>query len=307
MIYPDFNELIALKASAMHMSFSSRKKVASNMSGDYISPFRGQGLDFEEVREYRPGDDVRNIDWRVTARSGVAHTKIFKEERQRTSLLCIDVNTYMRFATRGTFKSVRAAQVAALLAWQANKENDQLGACLFGDVPAQKAIGLEYIKPNKSRKSIMTLFKTLSDRNINESASQIDMDVAINHLNKVAPTGSVIYVISDFNHTPAELEKQISLLKKRCTIVFIAINDVSDHTIPDIGSLMFRQDEKQKLYVNTSNNKAREKYYNDWHEMRVKLKELTVKYNIGLISLNTNDDLLYELIFGFKQIKNRIK
>ena len=112
-------------------------------SGDYASPFRGQGLAFHEVREYRFGDDIRSIDWRVTARTDKPHVKVFTEERERTVILCIDANAAMRFGTRGTFKSVQAARAAALLGWQANGSNDRVGCIVFGDVPG----GMQFFAP----------------------------------------------------------------------------------------------------------------------------------------------------------------
>src|SRR5271155_4260155 len=106
MLYPDFDELVALRNKAARLSLASARQSMAIASGDYTSPFRGQGLVFHEVREYRFGDDIRSIDWRVTARTGKPHVKVFIEERERTVILCINANASMRFGTRGTFKSV---------------------------------------------------------------------------------------------------------------------------------------------------------------------------------------------------------
>src|SRR5271156_6307745 len=134
MLYPDFNELMQLGQKASRLQIVSGRRSMAAGSGDYASPFRGQGLSFHEVREYRFGDDIRSIDWRVTARTDKPYVKVFTEERERTVILCVDTNAAMRFGTRGTFKSVQAARAAALLGSQASSSNDRVGCLLFGDV-----------------------------------------------------------------------------------------------------------------------------------------------------------------------------
>src|SRR5579862_7094005 len=113
MLYPDFNDLISYKERKLGKLQLARRKVSATATGNHHSPFRGQGLEFDAVREYVPGDDIRNIDWRVTARTGSPHLKVFQEERERHIVLCVDMNATMRFGTRNTFKSVQAARVAA--------------------------------------------------------------------------------------------------------------------------------------------------------------------------------------------------
>jgi uncharacterized protein (DUF58 family) len=145
MLYPDFNELVSLGHKASRLQLVSGLQSTAASSGNYASPFRGQGLAFHEVREYRFGDDIRSIDWRVTARTNKPHLKVFTEERERTVILCIDANAAMRFGTRGTFKSVQAARAAALLGWHANVSNDRVGCIVFGDVPD----GLQFFRPTR--------------------------------------------------------------------------------------------------------------------------------------------------------------
>src|ERR1700722_4557819 len=128
MLYPDFNELAAFKDRRACLSHISQKAVKSIVPGNHHSPFRGQGLEFDSVRKYVPGDDIRNIDWRVTARTDSPHLKIFKEERERHILLCVDMNAAMRFGTKKTFKSIQAAHIAALLGWRGMANNDRISA-----------------------------------------------------------------------------------------------------------------------------------------------------------------------------------
>ena len=116
---PHLDDLFELRHRAHAIGLASRHRVGSPLSGLYASVFRGQGMDYEETREYREGDEIRNMDWRVTARTGVPHLKVFREERERSVVLCVDAGPHMHFGTRGTFKCVQAARAAALLVWAA--------------------------------------------------------------------------------------------------------------------------------------------------------------------------------------------
>ncbi|BCG63491.1 MAG: hypothetical protein methR_P1210 [Methyloprofundus sp.] len=300
MLFPDFNELVALKAKTSRLAFSSDRSVTSISSGDFHSPFRGQGLEFEEVREYAHGDDIRNIDWRVTARTNMPHTKVFKEERERSVLLCVDMNSSMRFGTRSTFKSVQAARIAALLGWQANSNNDRLGGCLFGDA----AEGMQFIACQRSRSSLWAMLKKLSDTSINEQAEYIPLDDVLLHVNKAAPTGALIYIVSDFSHIGENLEQQLNRLRQRCDVVLITVDDVADQYIPPIGTVLFSGKEA-KTYVNTDSQSGRKAYAEQWLQTRNKLQKIATKLGIGVISISTDGDAYKDLFFGLKRIALR--
>jgi uncharacterized protein (DUF58 family) len=160
MLYPDFRELMELGVRTPGMDLAARRKAVSVMTGDYKSPFRGRGLEFEEVRAYAPGDDVRNIDWRVTARTGRPHLKLYSEDRERSVLVCIDRNDSMRFGTRVTFKSIQAARAAALIGWAAVRDNDRIGSSLFGNVPE----GQRFFGPRRSRRSLWRMLKLFATK-----------------------------------------------------------------------------------------------------------------------------------------------
>lgn len=158
MLYPDLNDLVRFGDLKVHLMHPSCRSVKSKMSGGHRSSFRGQGLEFDSVREYVPGDDIRNIDWRVTARTGSPHLKIFKEERERSVVICVDMNATMRFGTRNTFKSVQAARIAALLGWSAIASQDRVSACFFGDIPE----AIQFFGPKRTGKSFCSLLKVLA-------------------------------------------------------------------------------------------------------------------------------------------------
>lgn len=301
MLYPDFDELVALKSHASQLSLASNRAVTSTSTGDHSSPFRGQGLEFEEVREYAAGDDIRSIDWRVTARTGSPHTKVFKEERERSVIICVNANTTMRFGTRGTFKSVQAARVAALLGWQANSNCDRLGACIFGDV----ADGMQFFAPKRSRASLWAMLKQLSDPNIISQPQPVTLEETLQHVNKAAPTGALIYIISDFASINDGLEQQLANLQKRCNVVLITIDDPADHTIPPVGTLLCSKNAQEKCYVNTDSQSGRENYRKGWQEIRGNLERIASRLGVRLLSIGTDSNIQKELSLGLKRISKQ--
>ncbi|OJW50253.1 MAG: hypothetical protein BGO67_02700 [Alphaproteobacteria bacterium 41-28] len=301
MLYPNFEELVALKKKTLNSLVCSKRKVVSNIVGDRQSPLRGQGLEFEEVRAYAPGDDIRNIDWRVTARTGAPHTKVFRQERERNIIVCVDVNVAMRFGTKGTFKSIQAARVAALLGWNTIRKNDKLGACLFGDVPD----GIQFFKPRRSHKILWTMFKALSNTNLEESAPHISLENMLSHIHKVVPTGTLTYIISDFSCFHSTLGQQLNDLKKRSDVILITIDDPADQHIEPVGPILFVGNSHEKFYANTDIQIERETYAMQWHQTRKTLQQIAEKLDIGIISIATDVDASTELFYGLKGIQKR--
>lgn len=301
MLYPDFNDLVALKERKSGLVHPSHRSVKSIVSGSHHSPFRGQGLEFDSVREYVPGDDIRNIDWRVTARTGAPHLKIFKEERERHILLCVDMNAAMRFGTKNTFKSVQAARVAALLGWQGIDQHDRVSACLFGDVPG----GIQFFAPKRNRTSMCAILKTLA--NPPAENHHIPLEAIFRPVDQAAHTGSLLYFISDFMDINANFqnEAEISRLKKRCEVVFIAINDQADKAIFPVGTLGFCANGGEKIYANTDSIAGREAYAVQWKENRQRLYAITSGLKIPMLELTTESNVQRDLILGLKKIAKR--
>lgn len=299
MLYPQFLDLVAYKhRTAAHTS--SMNRVKSTMVGDHHSPFRGQGLEFDSVRPYVPGDDIRNIDWRVTARAGTPHLKIFREERERHRLLCIDMNASMRFGTRKTFKSVQAAHAAALLGWAGLAQHDCVSGCLFGDVPQ----GIQLFPPKRTSSSFASLLKTLSEPTT--TYHHVAMEEALEQINRAARTGSLIYLISDFMEFKRHphLEATLSSLNQRCDMIFIAVNDPADQSLPSIGTLAFSQDQ-DRVVIDTDNPSGRKAYADRWDQNRQALYHLTARYKVPLIELSTESDIKRDLLLGLKMIAYR--
>lgn len=296
MLYPDLNDLISYKERKLDKTQLARRKVSSTAPGNHHSPFRGQGLDFDAVREYVPGDDIRNIDWRVTARTGSPHLKLFKEEKERHTIICMDMNSTMRFGTRNTFKSIQAARCASLLGWRALAHQDRLSACFFGDVTG----GLHYFATKRTRQAFCKILKTLAEPPAEHH--EVPLDFALQHICRVAHPGSLIYLISDFMNLSPELEKSgLNRLNKTCDVVFISINDVADQALVPVGIIGF-SGQNEKLYIDTDHMKGRAAYTEQWESNRKKLRALTERFKIPLISLSTESNIHRDLLLGLKSI-----
>lgn len=301
MLYPNFKELEALKNKKSLFLNPSHRSVKSIVPGNHHSPFRGQGLEFDSVREYVPGDDIRRIDWRVTARTGSPYLKIFKEERERHILICVDMNRSMRFGTKNTFKSVQAARAAAILGWQGLAQHDSVGACLFGDV----ANGIQYFDSQRSRKSFCQLLKILTEPCVEEHDTSIN--AALQHIDKASKTGSLIYVISDFLDIDNHFLHNANLnrLNKKSDVVFISINDRLEQSMYPLGTIEFCADESNAAFINTESISGRNAYAALWNENRKRLQQATLKFKIPMIKLTTESDIQNELILGLKSIGKR--
>lgn len=289
MLYPDFNDLISYKNQKRDKMQSARRKVSGAQSGNHHSPFRGQGLDFDAVREYVPGDDIRNIDWRVTARTGSPHLKLFREEKQRHTIICVDMNASMRFGTRNTFKSVQAARAASLLGWRALDHQDRLSGCFFGDV----AEGLQYFTSKRARQGLCTMLKILTDPP--QEHHQVSLETPLQHIYRVVHPGSLIYVISDF------MNISLPRINQACDFVFISINDPADQVLVPAGVIGFCGQEK--VFINTDSVKGRKSYTDQWEENRRELNAFTDRYKIPLISLSTESDIHRDLLLSLRRKK----
>jgi uncharacterized protein (DUF58 family) len=299
-LYPDFAELVALKSRAPRLLLGSDRQSLAIASGDYTSPFRGQGLAFHEVREYRPGDDIRSIDWRVTARTDKPHVKVFVEERERTVILCVDANASMRFGTRGTFKSVQAARAAALLGWHANGRNDRVGCTVFGDVPD----GMQFFTPGRSRQALWQALKLLSQQKTGVHKEHVPLEVALVHLERGAPTGTLILIISDFLESSGTLENVLGNLHRRCDIVLVAVQDPADREIPEMGTIIFADDAGHKLAFQSGSRELRDAYERQWSENRKQLENIARRRDIGIVDLHTGKDVYKDLQLGLRRLGN---
>ena len=292
MLYPNYQELLDLRHKAKNLKLHSHRNVVSPMAGSYISPFRGQDLEFEEVREYTHGDDIRNIDWRVTARTGKPHLKVFREERERSILLCVDMSDAMAFGTRGTFKSVQAAKAASLIGWSGLFQQDRIGAVLFG------AKELTYIAPKRSRQPLWRLFKVLCNPQ-KKSRKTSTIEDALRYMVKTATSGTLIFILSDFYDIKKEHAKYLKSLNNKCEVVFLPIADPADYDMPSMGTLEFEDGSGARINIQTGDTKGLKKAWETHQEM---LKTLCGRLKIKQILLETNKDIFSTLNRGLQQL-----
>lgn len=250
--------LIALRNESHGFSLRP-SQIRAAQSGTYLSRIRGRGMAFTEVRAYQPGDDIRSIDWRVTARRGKPHTKLFQEERERPVLLAIDYRRPMFFATRGCFKAVQASKLAALLAWKALEQGDQVGAFIFSEERHCE------FRPQLGKAGVLNLLRQMvADPAWQRSPHQPfeprqRLALTLMRLRRVARPGSLILLLSDFAQWDEEIEKQLSLLSRHNDIGMIFCYDPLEADLPPAGSYRV-SDGRNDLTMNTLDRLGRERY-----------------------------------------------
>lgn len=294
---PRLDDLLELRHQAHTLGVSSHHLVNSTFAGLYASVFRGAGVNFEEVREYREGDDIRYMDWKVTARINEPHLKIFREERERSVMLCVDRGPHMTFGTRGTFKSVQAARAAALIGWAASRLQDRVGGMAFGD-PEQ---GLQHFRPARGRRALWQLLRTLTLPGSVASASIDCLAGALKRATRGLPTGSLIFVIADFNREVRDLEPVLGNLRQRSSVVLIPVDDPADREIPAMGQVRFRGTDGRLIDVDTDNSQAREAYREAWEQRRQSLSALANRLHLILMPIHTEQDIHRSLIASLEQ------
>ncbi len=263
-------------------------RVDSLQTGAYVSHFRGRGMEFDESRPYQPGDDPRSIDWRVTARSTTAYTKLFREERERPVLVAVDLRSNMHFATRGCFKSVNASRAAALLAWAAHHRGDRLGGLIFGDTTHRE------LKPRLGRRSALRFVHELAEhRDWQQQAAPGDagdaLTQAMSALRRVARPGSLVVVISDFTGFTRQAQSYLSSVARHNEVLAVFINDPLERELPPPGRyrLVTPDDE---LAIDTYAGPARRDYAHAFEQRLHALERFCQTYRVHLMPMSTDDD-----------------
>ncbi len=265
--------------------------------GDYHSNFKGRGMTFSEVREYVPGDDVRTIDWNVTARTGKPHIKIFEEERELSVLILIDVSSSGVFGSKN-LKIDLGVEIAAMLSFSAIKNNDKVGLALFSDKVEK------YIPPKKGKKHVLRLITDIINHDFENSNKRTSIKSAIDFANKISKRKSVIFLISDF--IDDNFWNELKFLNFKHDVVGLQIYDTNERSFPNIGLINIHDSETGKTtWIDTSVKKNRNKFERNSNE---KLNEFSKKCkNIGfdLIQINTDDDYIKFLMQFFRSRAKR--
>lgn len=288
--YCSLPELIEQRYPARQLDLGQRKRALSMLSGPNKTNFRGRGIDFEEVRAYQPGDDIRTIDWRVTARTGTAHTKMFREERERQVLVCVDQRSNMFFGSRFCCKSVLAARLAALLSWAALQRGDRVGGLVFSEQEHRE------IRPRRSRRSVLGLLSSITELNNalphpapGSSGSFTNMLV---ELRRIARPGSSLFIISDFRGALTEESlEQAHSLARHLEITALHCSDPLERELPESGAYVVTDGESRATLF-TGEHRLRESYTARYQHELASLRQSLGKLGIPMIEASTTDSPL---------------
>ncbi len=285
-------ELIEMRHRVREVQLFSRPGQRSPLVGLHHSKLRGRGVDFDQVRVYQAGDDVRNIDWRVTARTQEPHTKLFHEERERPIFILVEQSQRLFFGSGLMFKSVLAAQAAALIGWAALGHNVRIGGLVFGDNEHYE------IKPRRSKQSLLQLLNRLARVNQSlhtEAKPQADsLGLALRRAREVLRPGSLAIIICDERALSPAVEQQLSLLSRHCDLLLLPLSDPLDHALPAAGLLRFAQHGAQ-LELDTLDPTLR-RSYRQQSEARIERWELLAqKLQVVLMPLSTQSEMIEQL------------
>ncbi|MGB5490200.1 MAG: DUF58 domain-containing protein [Woeseiaceae bacterium] len=264
-------------------------RVKSLQTGAYVSHFRGRGMEFDESRPYQPGDDPRSIDWRVTARSTTAYTKLFREERERPVLVVVDLRSTMHFATQGCFKSVNASRAAALLAWAAHHRGDRLGGIIFGDTTHRE------LKPRLGRQAALRFVHQLvGHRDWQQDGAPAKdgaepFTQAMSSLRRVTRPGSLVVVISDFAGFTRSAQSYLSSVARHNEVLAVFLNDPLEQELPPPGRYRLVSPDDE-LAIDTYSAGARRDYHSAFEQRQTELETFCQRYGIHLMPMSTDDD-----------------
>jgi len=287
-IFISLNELLRQEHLARGFSFlANKQKVRSILGGKHASKLRGRGLDFEEVRNYVPGDDIRNIDWKVTARTQKTHSRVYSEEKEKPALIVVDQSKSMFFGSQRKTKAVVAAELAALAAFRVLKEGDRVGGVIFADQ------GIDVIFPKRDRKNILRFLEKIVQRNrelIDSEPVEFDkaLPFAMGKVKNIVTHDFMVIVISDFQRYNPELIKFLTRIAQHNDLILAKVFDPMEKEIP--STKLIAGDGKKQLSLDGKNKALRDKFERVFEQDFERFKEQMKKHRIPVLSFNTTDD-----------------
>ena len=289
--------LVQLSRPAAGLALRSAK-VRARTAGEYVSRLKGRGMEFAESRPYQPGDDVRNLHWRVMARTGKPFTKMFREERERPVFIWVDLRERMHFGTRVRFKSVIAARAAALIGWAANSHGDRVGGVIFSDDEHIE------IKPGRGKAAMLYLIKRLAGHSAwmrhahggRTPEAQTVSDAMI-RLRRVVRPGSLVFLLSDFAHLDATAEANLAQLARHNEVVMMMIHDELERELPPPGSYRL-SDGDEEWVLNTADPEYRDLYAARFSERVAHIGHIARRNRMSLLTCRTDEDPLRVLQLG---------
>jgi uncharacterized protein (DUF58 family) len=262
-------------------------------AGEYHSAFKGRGMAFSEVREYQYGDDIRDIDWNVTARFGKPYVKVFEEERELTVILMVDVSGSLDFGTAKQTKRQLVTEIAATLAFSAIQNNDKIGVIFFTDRVEK------FIPPKKGRKHILYIIRELL--NFEPVSSRTDIGAAVEFMTNAIKRRCTVFVLSDF-FNKGDFSSQLTVANRRHDVVALQIYDQRLTELPKIGIIKIRDAETHdEIYIDTSSRRTRQMHHEWWVRNQMFLRDIFTKSNVDNISIRTDEDFVKALMLLFKK------
>ena len=268
--------------------------LSSNIfAGQYHSAFKGRGMAFSEVREYQFGDDVRDIDWNVTARFHRPYVKVFEEERELTVMLLIDVSGSLDFGTQKQMKRDMVTEIAATIAFSAIQNNDKIGVVFFSDKIEK------YIPPKKGRKHILYIIREMLD--FQPESKRTDVKQAVEFLSSVQKRRTTAFILSDF-YVRNDFLQSLQICNRKHDVVAIQVYDQRAKDLPDVGLMKVVDAETGfEQYVDTGSRRLRQAYHRYWMTRQAELQDTFNKSNVDSVSIATNEDFVKSLLMLFKQ------
>ena len=280
-----------------HIEIRTRSLVNDLFGGEYHSVFKGRGMSFSEVREYIPGDDIRLIDWNVTARSNLPHVKIFEEERELTVYLVVDISKSGDFGTLDKYKNEIATEIAAVLGFSAIKNNDKVGLIMFSDIIEK------YVPPKKGKSHVLRVVRELLYHKSEGQSTSIQN--AVDFLLKVAKRKSVVFLISDYIDNG--YWKSLKIANRKHDLIGIKISDIAESIMPNLGLVKIHDPEtNQEFWIDTSSKTERLRFSKYQNITSDNFKKRCDKINFDLIQINTDGDYVDPLMNYFKRREKRI-
>lgn len=276
------------------IEIKSRGLSRNIFAGEYHSAFKGRGMAFSEVREYQIGDDVRNIDWNVTARYHKPYIKIFEEERELTVMLLIDVSGSRDFGSFEKFKKNVITEIAAILSFSAIQNNDKIGLIFFSEEIEK------FIPPQKGRSHTLRIIRELIDFVPEKKGT--NLTGALRYMTNVIKKKCTCFIISDFIQDEAEFEKSLTIANSRHDMVGLRIYDRRETLLPPVGLIKLKDAETgDYIWIDTNSRRARETYMNWWKESSSRLDRIMNKCGVDYVSINTEEDYVRSLMTLFKK------
>lgn len=293
-------QLLDQRHVARHLELDYSARTRLGMTGTHISRVKGRGVDFEEHRPYQPGDDIRTIDWRVTARSGRPFTKIFREERERPVIIGVDQGHNMYFGSQVAFKSVVAAEAAAILCWTTVDNGDRVGGVVFNDDSQ------ELVKPRRSKRSALRFLNVLADFNqelvhthTQATGQGSSLKQALEQMCRITKPGSSVYLISDFETWDADCVQLLQQLAMHSSMCCVLVYDALEENLPVPGVYSIT-DGHSRTALDTFSRSIRERYHLGFEQRIAQLREHLLRCKVPLLTLRT-DQLVLDQLEPWKQ------